>query len=134
MTPDADTHGLNARLLKFRSHPEQEDAHALAEELIAARRYGDARGVAVSAQTDVQAFDARLLVLEGRAWYLDRDLARAQAALVRAAKLDPYCAPAYRWRGEVLLTRGAPTRAERALDRAHELEPDARVTERLLAR
>src|SRR6188472_50185 len=123
MSPGLDTHALNARLLRFRSHPEQEDAHALAEDLISARRYGDARGVAVSAQTDDQASDARLLVLEARAWYLDRDLVRAQQALVRAARLDPLCADAFRWLGEVLLKRSDSQRALHALERALELSP-----------
>ena len=43
------------------------------EELIAAGRYGDARGVVVSAQSPEQE-DGTLLVLEGRAWLLERDL------------------------------------------------------------
>ena len=85
MGPGADSHSLNARLLRFRSDPDLEDACALAEDLISARRYGDARGVAVSAQTDDERLDSRLLVLEARAWYLDHDLVRAQAALVAAA-------------------------------------------------
>ena len=59
------THTLNARLLRFRSQPESEDASALAEDLIAARRYADARSVVVTAQSPAHE-DGRLLVLEGR--------------------------------------------------------------------
>lgn len=134
MSTALDMHALNARLLRFRSHPEQEDAHALAEDLIAARRYGDARGVAISAQTDDDADDARLLVIEARAWYMDRDPVRAQVALVRAARLDPDCPEAFRWLGEVLIERGDPIRAERALQRAVELAPHDAGPERLLQR
>src|SRR3954452_17325211 len=123
MLPSVDTHALNARLLRFRSHPEQEDACALAEDLIAAQRYGDARGVLVSAQTDDGEEVGRLLVLEGRAWYMDRDLVRAQAVLVKAAKLDPQNASAFRWLGAVLLERADTTRAARALERAAQLAP-----------
>jgi tetratricopeptide (TPR) repeat protein len=134
MRPAADSHSLNARLLRFRSDPDQEDAHALAEDLIDARRYGDARGVAVSAQTDDERLDARLLVLEARAWYLDRDLVRAQAALVRAARLDPDAHEVFRWLGEVLLQRGDPLRAVRALERALALEPGDADTQHLFER
>src|ERR1700750_547500 len=68
---------LNARLLRFRSQPESEDAHSLAEALLAAQRYADARGVATSAQASAGE-DGALLVLEGRAWLMERDLVRAQ--------------------------------------------------------
>lgn len=134
MRPAADSHSLNARLLRFRSDPDQEDAYALAEDLIVARRYGDARGVAVSAQTDDERLDARLLVLEARAWYLDRDLVRAQAALVRAARLDPDAHEVFRWLGEVLLQRGDPIRAVRALERALALQPGDADTQHLFER
>src|SRR5689334_9965494 len=124
MGPSTDTHMLNARLLRFRSRPEHEDAYALAQDLFAAQRYGDARGVLVSVQADDDQQQGRLLVLEGRAWYMDRDLGRAQAALLKAAKLDPQHADAFRWLGEVLLKRGDPGRAVRAFERALMLGAD----------
>ena len=77
----------------------------------------------VSAQTDDGEEVGRLLVLEGRAWYMDRDLVRAQAVLVKAAKLDPQSASAFRWLGAVLLERADTTRAARALERAAQLAP-----------
>lgn len=129
----ADSHNLNARLLRFRSDAEQEDPCALAEDLIAAQRYGDARGVAVSAQTDDGPLDARLLVIEGRAWLLDRDLVRSQAALVKAAKRDPGSFEAYRWLGQVLLERGDAVRAERALERAEAIAAGDPEVARMLA-
>src|SRR5262245_59334807 len=93
------THSLNARLLRFRSQPQSEDAYALAEDLIAAKRYGDARGVATSAQSPDQE-DGQLLVLEGRAWFFERDMVRAQAALLRAVRAALDYAEAYRWLGQ----------------------------------
>lgn len=116
-------HVLNARLLRYRSRPEGEDARGLAQDLLQAQRYGDARGVAVSALGE-DGEDAGLLVLEGRAWLMERDLLRAQAALLRAVRSDRDYAEAYRWLGEVLLARGDAPRALRALEKAVSLNPD----------
>jgi colicin import membrane protein len=121
MVPAA--HMLNARLLRYRSRPEGEDARALAKDLLHAKRYGDARGVAVSALGE-DGEDAGLWVLEGRAWLMERDYLRAQAALVRAVRADPDCAEAYRWLGEVLRARGDAERALRVLEKAVTLNPD----------
>ena len=126
-------HSLNARLLRFRSQPGSEDAHALAEDLILAKRYGDARGVAVSAQPKDQE-DGGLLVLEGRAWLLDHDMVRAQAVLLRAVRASPEYAEAYRWLGYVLLKRGDPQRAVKTLQRALALDPDDAEATKLAAR
>jgi tetratricopeptide (TPR) repeat protein len=127
------THSLNARLLRFRSQPESEDAYALAEDLIAAKRYGDARGVAVTAQAPDRE-DGQLLVLEARAWLSERDLVRAQAALLRAVRAAPDYGEAYRWLGHVLLKRGDPQRAAKTLRRAIELDPHDEESRKLVAR
>jgi len=120
MGPGADTHNLNTRLLRFRSQPGShagsEEAIALASDLLLAGRYGDARGVAIGAQAD-DAPDARLLLIEARAWYFERDLVRAQQALLRGVQADPTFGDAFRLLGEVLLKRGDPERALRALQR-----------------
>jgi tetratricopeptide (TPR) repeat protein len=126
-------HNLNARLLRFRSQPGSEDAHALAEDLIVAKRYGDARGVVVSAQPKDHE-DGRLLVLEGRAWLLEHDMVRAQAALLRAVRAAPELAHAYRWLGYVLLKRGDPQRAVKTLQRALVLDPHDAEATKLAAR
>jgi tetratricopeptide (TPR) repeat protein len=126
------THILNARVLRFRSRPDLEDPCALAEDLLAAERYGDARGIAVSAQDGGAESTGKLLVLEGRAWYMDRDLARAQAAFVKAVKHDPRLPEAFRWLGKVLLERGDPSRAARAFERTLELMPHDGEAQRLL--
>jgi tetratricopeptide (TPR) repeat protein len=126
-------HNLNARLLRFRSQPGSEDAHALAEDLIVAKRYGDARGVAVSAQPKDHE-DGGLLVLEGRAWLLEHDMVRAQAALLRAVRAAPELAQAYRWLGYVLLKRGDPQRAVKTLQRALALDPHDAEATKLAAR
>jgi tetratricopeptide (TPR) repeat protein len=127
------THSLNARLLRFRSQPGSEDPYALAEDLIAAKRYGDARGVAVSAQVADQE-DGYLLVLEGRAWLHERDLVRSQAALMRAVRAAPDYGDAYRWLGHVLLKRGDPQRALKTLKRALELNPKDEESQQLAIR
>ena len=124
---------LNARLLRFRSQPDSEDAYTLAEELIAAQRYADARSVASAAQPkDVE--DGGLLLLEGRAHLLERDLVRAQAVLLRAVRVAPDLQPAYRFLGEVLLKRGDPERAARTLHRALSLDPEDAESAKLAAR
>ncbi|MDD9965986.1 MAG: hypothetical protein OXR73_07185 [Myxococcales bacterium] len=116
-------HQLNARLLRFRSQPEAEDPYVLTADLIAAARYGDARGVAVSAQDD-DGPDARFLLLEGQAWFLDGQHARAVATLVRAAKLDPEFAETYLWMGRALLSWDDPVRAAGALERCLSVDPN----------
>jgi tetratricopeptide (TPR) repeat protein len=126
-------HNLNARLLRFRSQPGSEDAHALAEDLIVAKRYGDARGVVVSAQPKDHE-DGALLVLEGQAWLLEHDMVRAQAALLRAVRAAPELARAYRWLGYVLLKRGDPQRALKTLQRALTLDPHDGEATKLAAR
>jgi Flp pilus assembly protein TadD len=126
-------HNLNARLLRFRSQPGSEDAYALAEDLIGAQRYGDARSVTVGAQPKDHE-DGGLLVLEGRAWLLERDMVRAQAVLLRAVRASPELAEAYRWLGYVLLKRGDPQRAAKTLHRALELDPNDAEAAKLATR
>jgi tetratricopeptide (TPR) repeat protein len=124
---------LTRRLLRFRSLPDKEDPITLAEDLLKIGRYGDARGVAVSAQKG-KAEDAQLFLLEARAWFLERDLARAQAALLEAIRTDSECAQAYTWLGEVMLKRGEPERAVKALFRALAIDPEDARTNRLCGR
>jgi len=117
---------LNARLLRYRSRPGSEEPVALIEDLVAAGRLGDARGVAVVEQTE-HPEDVRFVLLEGQAWLQERDLARAQAVLLRGIKVDPQSADAYRWLGEVLLERGDAERSLKAVQRglaiaAHDTE------------
>jgi tetratricopeptide (TPR) repeat protein len=124
---------LNARLLRFRSQPASEDAYALAEDLLGAKRYADARGVTAGAQPK-DGEDAALLVLEGRAWLLERDMVRAQAVLLRAVRAAPELAEGYRWLGYVLLKRGDPQRAAKTLRRALALDPNDAEAAKLATR
>lgn len=124
-------HELNARLLRYRSKPESQDPLALAEALLSAQRYGDARGVAVSAQPDDPA-DARLLLLEGQAWLLEGHLDRALDKFAAAAALEPDEAAHYQWLGRALQLRGDPLRAVHALSRAMELKPESEETRQAL--
>jgi len=126
-------HSLNARLLRFRSQPHSEDAYALVEDLIDAGRYADARSVVTLAKPQDRD-DAALLLLEGRAHLLERDLIRAQAALLAAVKAEPNLQPAYRYLGEVLLKRGDPLRARKTLRRALGLSGDDEEARELLER
>jgi tetratricopeptide (TPR) repeat protein len=126
------THILNARVLRFRSRPDLEDPCALAEDLLAAERYSDARGIAASAVSGGAESTGKLLVLEGRAWYMDRDLGRAQTAFVKAVKHDPQLPDAFCGLGKVLLERGDPSRAARAFERTLELVPHDGEAQRLL--
>jgi hypothetical protein len=81
---------LDARLLRFRSNPESEHPIPLANELMQAGRYGDARGVLVSSYKGNEE-DLQLLLMEARAWFVERDFERAQAALHQALRSDPSC-------------------------------------------
>lgn len=126
-------HQLNARLLRFRSQSDAEDPKQLASDLIRAGRYGDARGVVVLAQ-DPDAPDPGLMVLEGSAWYLDGDLARALEAFIGGVELAPDAAEPYLWIGRCLLDRGDPLRAAHALERCLALDPDAAEAKVLLHR
>jgi tetratricopeptide (TPR) repeat protein len=129
IVPTQSQRDLTRRLLRFRSLPEKETALALAADLFKSGRYGDARGVAVSAQQG-RAGDEHLLVLEARAWYLERDLGRAQQALMEAVRFNPECTEAFVLLGEVMLKRGEPERAVKVLLKALSLEPeDAQINQ-----
>jgi tetratricopeptide (TPR) repeat protein len=126
-------HSLNARLLRFRSQPHSEDAYALVEDLIEAGRHADARSVIALAKPSDRE-DGALLLLEGRTHLLERDLIRAQAALLSSVKVDPNHQAAYRYLGEVLLKRGDPLRAQKTLLRALSLNPKDEEARALLER
>jgi tetratricopeptide (TPR) repeat protein len=120
MNPDP----LDLRLSRFRSRRD-EYPHALATALIEAGRPREALEV-VRLGLESHADDPALVVLEGRAWFEDGDLAQAQASLLRAAKLNPRDKEPYRWLAQVLLMRGDPKRASQVLDRALAIDPDDR--------
>jgi len=103
------------------------------EDLIDAGRYADARSVIGLAKPQDRE-DAALLLLEGRAHLLERDLIRAQAALLAAVKTEPNMQAAYRYLGEVLLKRGDPLRARKTLRRALALAGDDEEARELLER
>ncbi|HEY8429952.1 MAG TPA: tetratricopeptide repeat protein [Sandaracinaceae bacterium] len=114
---------LDARLLRFRSRRGGESAAQLASDLLDAGRGADAlevAAIALAASPD----DVDVLVVDGRARLAAGDLLGAQAALLKAAKVDPNRKEPFRWLGEVLLKRGDPARAIKVLERA--LAIDAR--------
>lgn len=124
---------LNARLLRYRSRPGSEEPLALIDDLLAASRFGDARGVAVLEQTE-NPEDVRFVLLEGRAWLQERDLARAQAVLLRGLKVAPQDAEVFRWLAEVLFARGDHDRAIKAVQRGLAVSPSHTELLRLQAR
>ncbi len=112
---------LDIRLLRYRSRRD-EPAWALAGALLEAGRAQDALEVAHAGLSENED-DAELLVLEGRAWFEQGDLAQAQAALLRAAKTRPSDKEPYRWLAQVMMQRGEPQRAAQVLERAITLDP-----------
>ena len=121
---------LDTRLLRFRNRPTSEDGSSLAAELFQAGRFTEALEVATSALAH-SPDDARLHLVEGQAWMREGDLIRAQAALLKAARVAPRDKEPFRWLGEVLLKRGDPSRAVKVLERALEIDPNDRAVKLL---
>jgi tetratricopeptide (TPR) repeat protein len=131
---------LEIRLLRYRSRrveargsareQNDESPHALAASLLDAGRPGEALEVIRLARAD-QVADVRMLVLEGRAWFDQGDLAEAQAAWMRAAKADPRNKEPYRWLAQVLMKRGEPARAVQVLERALQIDPSDKALQQV---
>ncbi|MCB9709402.1 MAG: tetratricopeptide repeat protein [Myxococcales bacterium] len=118
---------LDARLLRFRAK-RGDNPVALAEELIAVGRYGDASDVLDMALTDARGEDVSLALMLGRTWLMAGEFEKAQALLVQTARAQPNNKEVFRWLGSLLLKRGDPDRAIRVLDRAVLLDPrDAEI-------
>ncbi|MFW6023209.1 MAG: hypothetical protein ACOC9O_00560, partial [Myxococcota bacterium] len=98
---------LDARLLRFRSRPSRDEAIELAPALLNAARSAEALEV-VDAGLELAPDDVALRVVQGRVWLAERDLLRAQQALLKAARAAPTESAPLRWLGEVLLKRGDP--------------------------
>ncbi|UJR81663.1 tetratricopeptide repeat protein [Sandaracinus amylolyticus] len=126
-------HELDTRLLRFRTRPGSEDASRLAADLLQADRAVDAIDVTAAGLRGAPD-DLSLLVLDGRAHYAAGDLLRAQAALLKAARIAPAQKEPFRWLGEVLLKRGDPQRAIKVLERARAIDADDRAVQTLHAR
>lgn len=112
---------LDARLIRYRNRPASEDAVKLAEDLLTANRAEDAVEVA-GAALERAPDDGPLLLVVGKAWLKQGDLLRAQASLLKAARVLPHNKDVFRWLGEVLLKRGDPDRAAKVLERAVALD------------
>ncbi|AKF05731.1 tetratricopeptide repeat protein [Sandaracinus amylolyticus] len=123
-------HELDTRLLRFRTRPGSEDASRLAADLLQADRAVDAIDVTAAGLRGAPD-DLSLLVLDGRAHYAAGDLLRAQAALLKAARIAPAQKEPFRWLGEVLLKRGDPQRAIKVLERARAIDADDRTVQAL---
>ena len=112
---------LDLQLRRFRARREG-PPKPLAGALLDAGRAAEALEVIHLSLLDGEP-DPELLILEGRALYDQGDLREAQAALLRALKVNPQLKEGYRWLGQVLIERGDPTRAVQVFDRAVKLDP-----------
>ncbi len=133
ISSDENKRVLDARLLRFRSNPDSERPIPLADELMQAGRYGDARGVLVSSYKGNEA-DLKLLLMEAQAWLVERDFERAQAALHQAMRSDPSCVEVYLFLGELMLKRGDPGRALSAFSKGLALDANNEKLKALHAR
>ncbi len=124
---------LDARLLRFRTQPASEDIATLATDLLTGNRAHDSLDILLAALHE-DPDNPTLLVLEGRAHYASGDFLRAQTALLKAAHLAPTHKDPFRWLGEVLLKRGDPERAAKALERARALDDEDSTIAALHAR
>ncbi|HWO10718.1 MAG TPA: hypothetical protein VNN80_14595, partial [Polyangiaceae bacterium] len=122
-------HALDELVARWRKNPDPESTLALCAHLGAAPESDLIREV--SSTAGVWHKDNHAVMLSVGRMHLEAGLlADAQAALLRAGKLSPHDATAYRYLGEVLLRRGDAIRSERALARATELgdaDPDTHL-------
>ncbi len=123
-------HELDTRLLKFRTRPGSEDAARLAQDLLVANRNADALEIA-AAGLRASPDDLDLLLVEGRAELAGGDLLKAQAALLKAARVGATRKEPYRYLGEVLMKRGDPARAAKVLERARGIDQSDRAIQAL---
>jgi tetratricopeptide (TPR) repeat protein len=123
-------HELDTRLLRFRTRPGSEDAARLAGDLLIANRNADALEIAaVGLRASPEDLD--LLLVEGRAELAGGDLLKAQAALLKAARVGSTRKEPYRYLGEVLMKRGDPARAAKVLERARGIDASDRAIQAL---
>lgn len=123
-------HELDTRLLRFRTRPGSEDAAKLAGDLLIANRTADALEIA-AAGLRASPEDLDLLLVEGRAELAGGDLLKAQAALLKAARVGATRKEPYRYLGEVLMKRGDPARAAKVLERARGIDASDRAIQAL---
>ncbi len=123
-------HELDTRLLRFRTRPGSEDAAKLAGDLLMANRTADALEIA-AAGLRASPEDLDLLLIEGRAEMVGGDLLKAQAALLKAARVGATRKEPYRFLGEVLMKRGDPARAAKVLERARGIDASDRAIQAL---
>ena len=123
-------HELDTRLLRFRTRPGSEDAAKLAGDLLIASRNADALEIA-AAGLRASPEDLDLLLIEGRAELAGGDLLKAQAALLKAARVGSTRKEPYRYLGEVLMKRGDPARAAKVLERARAIDASDRAIQAL---
>lgn len=130
MPPVSSGHELDTRLLRFRTRPGSEDAAKLAGDLLLANRNADALEIAaVGLRASPEDLD--LLLVEGRAELAGGDLLKAQAALLKAARVGATRKEPYRYLGEVLMKRGDPARAAKVLERARGIDGSDRAIQAL---
>ena len=118
-----DETNLDTRLLRFVHDPGSEDPTLLARDLVESGQPLPALEVITEGLRGSEN-DPELLLLAGRAWLLEGDLARSQQAFLKAARVAPQNEETFRWLGEVLLRRGDLSRAKRVVHQSLTLHPD----------
>jgi len=108
---------LDIRLLRFRGSAKSEDPFALAADLYAAERFSEAIEVAQLGR-QVQGDRPPLLMVEARSLIKEGKLQDAQELLIKVVRILPQDAEPLVLLGDVLLKRGDPLRAKKALERA----------------
>ncbi len=131
VTSSGPSQRLDIRLLRFRGAPSREAALELCQDLLEAQRHADAAEVAAMAR-DRFGPEFEVTVLEARSRVQLGQLKEAQELLIACSRLEPRSAEPLRMLGEVLLRRGDPGRAKKALERALARDSsDTRIQETL---
>lgn len=131
-SPSARDHGLNVRMLRFRSRPDREEPALLARELLAIGRHSDALELTEVALAR-DAGDPDLELIRAQALLAAGDARPGEEALIRAAKASPEWSAPLSALARLLASRGDEARARGIAQRARTLGADDTTVGRLVA-
>src|SRR5690606_37391871 len=112
---------ISLRLERFRKD-RSERPDVLARALLDDDRAADALEVATQGLKTAPR-DPALMIAQGRAQLALGDTLAAEATLLQAVRADPKSVDALRWLATLLIRRGDPARAVKALERAIAIDP-----------